>query len=386
MKIEIDTKEKVCQWLMKPVPAVFQGQDLRQVSAEIAAKPLTGCVFLGCRMEAALIEAAANAGCFVIPWQADLLFDPFTPGLYTPDELFDKLAQGGSYDQCLDRRVYLSYMDSSTQQPLPADVDLVLMRRVHDASISEALEDLLDAETQLRTVAIMGGHDIPRNKPIYNEVAQLGLALVKSGFMVLTGGGPGLMEAGNLGAYCAGFDNPQRKLSETIEKLKVAPTYKDKNWLSVAYQAWKEMGEPSDKAKSRNVGIPTWFYGHEPPNVFATDIAKYFENSVREEGLLAIALGGIIFAEGNAGTVQEIFQDACQNYYRTYAKKKSPMVLFGFDYWSPSGQVRHIPQDPRKNVYSALEKLSTAKGFNDYILLTDDVPEIIEFFKNHPPS
>ena len=50
--------------------------------------------------------------------------------------------------------------------------------------------------------------------------------------------------------------------------------------------------------------------------MFATDIAKYFENSLREEGLLALALAGVVFARGNAGTVQEIFQDACQNYYR----------------------------------------------------------------------
>lgn len=40
---------------------------------------------------------------------------------------------------------------------------------------------------------------------------------------------------------------------------------------------------------------------------------------------------GVIFAEGNAGTVQEIFQDACQNYYVNF-NFRSPMILFGTHY------------------------------------------------------
>jgi hypothetical protein len=88
---------------------------------------------------------------------------------------------------------------------------------------------------------------------------------------------------------------------------------------------------------------------------------------VREEGLLALALGGIIYAEGNGGTVQEIFQDANQNYYRTYANKKSPMILFGVDYWNPADMCRHNPADKRKKVYPVLEKLACEKSFNDYL-------------------
>ncbi|WP_317452889.1 molybdopterin dinucleotide binding domain-containing protein, partial [Streptomyces sp. CBMA29] len=29
-------------------------------------------------------------------------------------------------------------------------------------------------------------------------------------------------------------------------------------------------------------GLPTWFYGHEPPNAFASGIAKFFANATRE--------------------------------------------------------------------------------------------------------
>ena len=32
-----------------------------------------------------------------------------------------------------------------------------------------------------------------------------------------------------------------------------------------------------------SLGVPTWFYGHEPPNLFATRIAKFFTNALRED-------------------------------------------------------------------------------------------------------
>ena len=35
-----------------------------------------------------------------------------------------------------------------------------------------------------------------------------------------------------------------------------------------------------------SLGVPTWHYGHEPPNPFATAIAKYFRNATREAILL----------------------------------------------------------------------------------------------------
>ncbi len=64
-----------------------------------------------------------------------------------------------------------------------------------------------------------------------------------------------------------------------------------------------------------SLGIPTWHYGHEPPNVFATAIAKYFRNATREAILLEVCDAGIVFLPGAGGTVQEVFQDACENYY-----------------------------------------------------------------------
>ena len=62
--------------------------------------------------------------------------------------------------------------------------------------------------------------------------------------------------------------------------------------------------------------------------MFATAIAKYFRNAIREAILLQVCDAGIVFLPGAAGTVQEVFQDACENYYAAETSV-APMVLVG---------------------------------------------------------
>lgn len=390
MKPFINSLQDVTNWLANPVPAVFKGQDLTSLSDSIASRTLTDCSFLGCQMNETLKAASASAGCLVIPSKTGLSFNPFSPGLYTPAELYDQFNPDAedpvsSYRQSLDWLVYDSLVDPLTKKERPADIDEILMRRIHDSSMSVSLHELLDQKDRAKCVAIMGGHDRGRNEDVYKRIANLALNLTQEGYYVVTGGGPGLMEAGNLGAYVAGFPDPEAALTQALISLSVAPLYNDPDWLKVGYKTWTSLGVPTNFEKSRSLGIPTWFYGHEPPNVFATDIAKYFENSVREEGLLAISQGGIIFAEGNGGTVQEIFQDANQNYYRTYGQCKSPMILFNTEYWNPASVNYNNPADKRKQAYLLLHKLATEKNFDDYLFLTDDPAAVVKFIKEHPP-
>lgn len=393
MKLDIRTEEQLKQWLASPQPAVFQKMNLLTHAEAIQAVPLEGCAFIGCEMTPALAAAAGKADCVIMPPVAptkEAPFDPYTISLYSPEELYEGYdpADPGTKDAYLDRRIYLTYMDAN-KQLLPISADVMLFRRMHDATVGAALEPIVEKMGD-KIVAIMGGHDRGRADAIYKDVARLALKLAQSGYVVATGGGPGLMEAANLGAYCAGFADPQGTLNKALTEL-TAGTFKPLDpvwdvWLSEGFKVWQSLGEPVDKEKSRSLGIPTWFYGHEPPNLFATDVAKYFENSIREEGLLAIARAGIIFAEGNGGTVQEIYQDACQNYYRTYGKSKSPMVLLGMDYWNPDEMVYDKPKtDKRKKVYPVLKKLATEKNFFDYIHITDSVDDAINFIIAHPP-
>ena len=44
--------------------------------------------------------------------------------------------------------------------------------------------------------------------------------------------------------------------------------------------------------------------------------------------------GGIVYLPGQAGTVQEIFQAATENFYATDASDVAPLILVGVDYWT----------------------------------------------------
>ena len=93
-----------------------------------------------------------------------------------------------------------------------------------------------------------------------------------------------------------------RRLTAAVDEMKVRPKdakpnkeYADPDWL---HRAWKvrekyPISDADAEGPCLSVGIPTWLYGHEPPNAFATQIAKCFANSVREDGLLTIAKSGI---------------------------------------------------------------------------------------------
>ncbi len=150
-------------------------------------------------------------------------------------------------------------------------------------------------------------------------------------------------------------------------------------WQVPAFEALNALrsdGEPLHPSLS----IPTWFYGHEPPTPFATHIAKYVSNALREDGLLAIARHGVVFAPGRAGTVQEVFQDAAQNAYQTY-DWVSPMCFLDLPY---DGIGRWWTQ--QFPVETILRPLLGPDMFQKYVRITPDVDEAFEFMKDFVPQ
>ncbi len=70
--------------------------------------------------------------------------------------------------------------------------------------MAEFVEGFQFLSESSREVTFFGSARTKRNDPWYKEAVKLGALLAKNGYTVITGGGPGIMEAVNKGAYEAG--------------------------------------------------------------------------------------------------------------------------------------------------------------------------------------
>ncbi len=342
--------------------SVFQALDLRHHEEQLLRYSLHKVMFLGCNLTPSLIAHALNSGACIFPTLDYVPYAAFRAHLYTPEELFAGYEMGvaDSYHTSLDGRVYQHF--SETGKGEPQDIFESLARRLHDHSMNDALRDKIKNRD---VVAIMGGHSMLRDNPAYLEMARLSAALTAEGYLMTSGGGPGAMEATHVGAWFA--HRSDEELQDGVNMLSAAPLYTPTDpWLDTAAAVKEKYPlQGNGYRMPDSLGIPTWLYGHEPPSMFATDIAKYFANSVREDGLLAIAKHGVVFSPGSAGTIQEIFQDAAQNHYTTY-EHASPMIFFGTEYWTQT-----------KPVYPLLAQLAEGRGYKDWLMITDSVEEAL---------
>ncbi|MFJ7019166.1 LOG family protein [Streptomyces sp. NPDC101117] len=332
-----------------------QAVDLTDRTRELLTTGAAGAVFLGCPMREDAAAKVRAEGALVFPPLPDLPFDPYRGHVYTPDELFASLADG--YEATPDARAYAWLQRTKADR----DVYASTLRALHDDAVSDALDELLSGA---RVVGVMGGHAMRRGTREYEGAVRLGRELARAGLTVATGGGPGAMEAANLGAFLAPYGDEE--LGDALQLLAKAPGFTPSvtEWASVAFEVRARLPRGG-----RSVGIPTWFYGHEPPNPFASHIAKYFSNATREDGLLARSTAGVVFLPGAAGTVQEVFDDATPNYYESRGEP-TPMVLVDRAHWTE-----------RLPVWPLLQSLAEGRSMEARLALVDRIEEAPEALK-----
>ncbi len=327
-----------------------QGLDLTGRTEVLCSLTARGALFLGGRLQPGVAAYLRAEGALVFPEIPDLPFNPYRGHLYKPAELYEGLDDG--YEHTLDGLTYAWHERANPRGAGGCAMHDSLAMALHDNSIDDAMAEWVNGR---QVVGVMGGHTIARGEPAYRATAGLGQQLAAAGFTVATGGGPGAMEAANLGAMAVSGD-----LDSAVARLAVVPTFSPSvtEWARVALA----LGVPDS---GLSLGIPTWYYGHEPPNVFCSATAKFFRNALREDTLLQVCTAGVIFMPGAAGTVQEIFQDACENFYAP-TSEMAPMLLVGTDYWT-----RQLP------AWQLLAALAGDGPFANHVKLLDSTEDAL---------
>lgn len=337
----------------------LQSIDLSNRYAELSRIDVAGGVFLGCTFVSgegpgSELDVRRRGG-LVFPTVPDVPINPYRNTLYSPEELYaglDASAQG--YATTVDAAAYAWSLETRS-------IDRTLAAALHDHAIDDALEEFTAGRD---LVGVLGGHAVHRDQPAYRAATLLGRELA-SEFTVATGGGPGAMEAANLGAWLAGASIAD--VDEAIALMAAAPDFADVTaWATAAFEVRRRW--PTDH---ESLGVPTWFYGHEPPNALASSIAKYFSNATREDVLLKACRNGLVFLPGAAGTVQEIFQAACANYY-TGPTGVIPMILVGRDHWTE-----------KISAWGLLGTLAGSRPFASALHLVDSPEEVLPLLMQH---
>ena len=342
----------------------LQGLDLTPFQEALFGRTdIEGLVVLGGTVPPDLDTHLRRNGAIIFPKDPHAPVSVYRARLYHPAELYTGLA-GHGYASTPDAHAYAWATDTS----LGRDTYVTMLRAIHDDAMSDALSEILDDRP---VVGVMGGHSLGRGSSGFRAAAALGHSLVGTGHLVITGGGPGAMEAANLGAFTRSSD----ALEDALDRLAAVDGFRPSidDWARLAFEVRRDIaaGQARDE-RPHSIGIPTWFYGHEPTNVFAHAIAKYFSNAQREDGLITRSTAGIVVLPGAAGTVQEIFQACTPLYYHDEdmpGHQLPKLVLVGVEHWTET-----LP------AWSLIRSLATGRPMADHVHLVDDVAEAMAYF------
>ncbi|MEP7082211.1 MAG: TIGR00730 family Rossman fold protein [Chloroflexota bacterium] len=178
-------------------------------------------------------------------------------------------------------------------------------------------------------VSIFGSARVGRRNRYYGAARRLAAALAKEGFAIITGGGPGIMEAANRGA-------------------------KEGGGLSIG----ANIELPFEQGLNEYVDLGMEF--------------RYF--FVRKTMFVKYAEAFVIFP-GGFGTLDELFE--ALTLIQTGKVQHFPVVLYGTEYWE--GMLRWIREKP---LYE--EKISPADL--DLLIVTSDIDVATEAITRHHQS
>ena len=181
-----------------------------------------------------------------------------------------------------------------------------------------------------KTVSFFGSARSPEGDKWYEEARKLGKMMAEVGFAVVTGGGPGIMEAGNRGAVEGG---------------------------------------------GKSVGLNIQLEMEQRINPYVSESTAFHYFFVRKV-MLSFAARAYVFFPGGLGTLDEMFELITLIQTKKISDK-IPVVLMGKDYWGP------IDELLKKQLYEKYQAIDK-EDMNIYKIV-DSAEEAFELIKDAPP-
>jgi uncharacterized protein (TIGR00730 family) len=175
-------------------------------------------------------------------------------------------------------------------------------------------------------VSIFGGSRVRKSHPYYKDTIKIAKSISDAGFSVITGGGPGIMEAANRGAA---------------------------------------------KGRSDSIGLNIKLPANQPANPYAKTVLDFNYFFARKVMFVKYSCG-IVGMPGGFGTLDEIFE--ALTLMQTQKIKGLPVVLYGSDFWG--GLVRWLNKRPLEE---KLLRPADMKLFH----LVDDPNRVVDIIKCH---
>jgi uncharacterized protein (TIGR00730 family) len=181
-----------------------------------------------------------------------------------------------------------------------------------------------------KSVSFFGSSRLGEKTDAYKQARSLATKIVKElGYAIVTGGGPGIMEAGSRGAHDVG---------------------------------------------GRSLGLTIRLPMEQESNAYLTDSLDFYYFFSRKV-ILSFSAEAYLFFPGGYGTLDEFFEII--TLIQTHKIEKVPVVLVGEKFWKP------IDKFIKKSLSGKYKTIGEKDAY--LYTLTDDEEKIIEIIRSAPP-
>ncbi|MFM8454813.1 MAG: TIGR00730 family Rossman fold protein [Gammaproteobacteria bacterium] len=229
----------------------------------------------------------------------------------------------------------MSDESNSNKRPITPNINDSMLTR-ETWKIFQVMAELVEGFERLvhirPSVSIFGSARIPDTHPYYKEAQEVAEKLSNAGYSVVTGGGPGIMEAGNRGAF---------------------------------------------KGKSFSVGLNIVLHHQEVTNKFQ-DISLRFRHFFTRKVMFVKYACAYLVMPGGFGTLDELAEILAL--IQTKKTKKIPVILVNETFWRPLIDWFQNTLVIEQLIDPEDMKLFTIANTSDEVLA-----QLNEFYKHHSP-